>query len=571
MPRLRLLPLLLAASLAACSHAPRAATPLAAPVATEAPLRPLPPRPWADEVLYFVLIDRFVDGDPANNRNVDRAAKGAFHGGDLKGLTEQLDEITSLGVTAIWINPVVKNIDLPVTGAGFPDWAYHGYWADDFTRMDPRFGTESELAAFVRACHARGVRVLLDVVYNHAGYNSAYLRDPKVRGYLRKECGDDDLTSCLSGLPDFETERPEVRDFLIGAQLPWARRFGLDGFRLDTVKHVDHDFWQVHRRRVDAELGKDFFLLGEVWGGDKDVLDPWFADRELDAGFDFGFQGSALGWVMGRGRTVAFARYLETRHKVRSGRLLSHYLSSHDVEGGLSQLSGDRARFRLAAALQLTTAGIPMIYYGEEVGRAIGKWPENRTDMPWGDRGLLPGAGIPRDEAMRGWYQRLIQARRSHPALSHGSHRTLASDGDLLVFLRLDEPSGDAVVVAVNRGSAEASARIERPSAWGQATASDLLETARLELGTDGLRLTLPPQGVAILVVKAPASRQLGRGPGGGPRRLGGVEGVVEHAGGGAHRRGVEPEPADPHLGLVVGALAAQPRQGLDGLLDQPL
>jgi len=492
--------LLLAGPPAACLHAPRAATPVAATTALQAaPLAPLPPRPWADEVLYFVLIDRFVDGDTANDRNVDRAAKGAFHGGDLKGLTAHLDEIVSLGITAIWINPVVKNIDLPVTGAGFPDWAYHGYWADDFTRIDPRFGTEEELADLVRACHARGVRVLLDVVYNHAGYNSAYLRDPKVRGYFRTECGDDDLTSCLSGLPDFETERPVVRDFLIGAQLPWARRFGLDGFRLDTVKHVDHDFWQVHRRRVDAELGKDFFLLGEVWGGDKDVLDPWFADRELDAGFDFGFQGSTLGWVMGRGRSVAYGRYLEQRHKVRAGRLLSHYLSSHDVEGGLSQMGGDHERFRLAAALQLTTAGLPMIYYGEEVGRAIGKWPDNRTDMPWGDKGFLPGAGVARDEGLRDWYRKLISTRRAHPALSQGNHRTLSSEGDLLVFLREDPASADAVVVAVNRGELEATTRIQRPAAWGTAPAVDLLGTARLLAGEDGLQLTLPPRSAAVV------------------------------------------------------------------------
>jgi len=236
-----------------------------------------------------VLVDRFADGDLTNDAKVDVAAKGAFHGGDLKGLTEHLDEIASLGVTAIWVNPLVKNIDIPVTGAGFPDWAYHGYWADDFTRLDPRFGTEADLAAFVRACHARGIRVLLDVVYNHAGYNSAYLRNPATRGFLRRECGDDDLTSCLAGLPDFETERPEVRKFLIDVQLPWAERFGLDGFRLDTVKHVDHDFWQEHRRRVRAEVSKDFFLLGEVFGGDREVLDPYFADDELDAGFDFSF------------------------------------------------------------------------------------------------------------------------------------------------------------------------------------------------------------------------------------------------------------------------------------------
>jgi alpha-amylase len=497
LPRATLLALSIAAGLAACAHPAR---PAQVAAAAPAPLAPLPARPWSDEIVYFVLVDRFVDGDPASNRNVDRAAKGAFHGGDLKGLTAHLDEIASLGVTALWVNPLVKNIDIAVTGAGFPDWAYHGYWADDFTRLDPRFGTEADLRALVRACHARGIRVLLDVVYNHAGYNSAYLRNPVTRGYLRRECGEDDLTSCLSGLPDFETERPEVRDFLLDAQLPWAKRYGLDGFRLDTVKHVDHDFWQVHRRRLRAEVSKDFFLVGEVWGGDREVLDPWFAGDEMDAGFDFGFQGSALGWVAGRGRSVAFARYLESRQKVRKGYLLSHYLSSHDVEGGLSLLSGDRARFRLGAALQLTTSGLPVVYYGEEVARDIGKWPQNRSDMPWGDRGLLPGAGIPRDEGMRDWYRKLIALRRAHPALSHGSHRTLSSEGDLLVFLREDAQAGDAVVVAVNRGAGPASALVTRPEGWVGRAWAELLGAGgeAVAVGSE-LRVTVPALGVAAV------------------------------------------------------------------------
>ncbi|HEX9149981.1 MAG TPA: alpha-amylase family glycosyl hydrolase, partial [Thermoanaerobaculia bacterium] len=141
-------------------------------------------RDWSDDVLYFVLVDRFADGDLSNDRHVDRTAKGAFHGGDLKGLTENLDEIAGLGVTAIWVNPLVKNIDGYVTGAGFPDWAYHGYWADDFTRLDERFGTEEDLKALVAACHRRRIKVLLDVVYNHAGYGSHYLSDPATKAWL---------------------------------------------------------------------------------------------------------------------------------------------------------------------------------------------------------------------------------------------------------------------------------------------------------------------------------------------------------------------------------------------------
>jgi glycosidase len=482
---------LLVALLAACAAAPKV------------PARPS--RPWSDDVLYFVLVDRFADGDPTNDVNVDRTAKGAFHGGDLKGLIANLDEISSLGVTAIWVNPLVKNIDGHVDGAGFPDWAYHGYWADDFTRLDPRFGTEEDLRRLVDACHARGIKVLLDVVYNHAGYDSRYLRDPKTRRWLRSnivgDCGDDDLTSCLAGLPDFKTELPEVAKFLLDAQLGWAKRSGIDGFRLDTVKHVDHPFWQEHRKRTRAELGPDFFLLGEVWGGDTEVLDSWFQPDELDAGFDFSFQGSVLGFVQGRGRTVAFNRYLEKRHKVRRGHLLAHFLSSHDVPGALHQLKGDIELFRLAAALQFTTSGIPVIYYGEEVARPGGEWPENRSDMPWGSRDLLPGAGLPRDDELRRDYQRLIAIRRAHPALSHGDHAGLSTEGDLYVFARRDAQSGDAVVVAVNRGKEAASASFAAPLEWRSGPIVDLVDASSLafEADTRMVTITVAPRRFRIL------------------------------------------------------------------------
>lgn len=509
-PRALLVGALLA--LAACAaRSPVPATAGDAASVRAATPRPLPPRPWEDEVLYFVLVDRFVDGDPTNDANVDRAAKGTFHGGDLKGLTAQLDEIASLGVTAIWVNPLVKNIPGFVTGAGFPDWAYHGYWADDFLRLDARFGSEEDLRALVDACHARGIRVLLDVVYNHAGYGTHYLRDPRTRGWLRSpeagECGEDDLTMCLAGLPDFRTELPPVRDFLLDAQLGWARRSGVDGFRLDTVKHVAHDFWKEHRRRVRTELAPGFFLLGEVWGGDAQVLDPWFQGDELDAGFDFGFHGSAVAWLLGRGRTVAFERYLESRHRVRPGHLLAHFLSSHDVPGALKLLGGDRQLFRLAAVLQLTTAGIPTVFYGEEVARDIGDWPDNRSDMPWGQRAIEPGAGKPRDEALRAFYRRLIAVRRAHPALSRGTHQAVATDGDVLAYLRR-EPGGDAVLVAVNRGSAPATLRLEAPREWGGRPARDVLADEEVPATGGRLELVVAPRGARILALEESARSQ---------------------------------------------------------------
>ena len=508
--------LLLAFTLTGCTAGatttrPATAAPLPPAEAAPAPIT----RDWSDEILYFVLIDRFADGDPTNNQRADRSAKGAFHGGDLEGLRKNLDEIATLGATSIWINPLVKNIDGFVTGAGFPDWGYHGYWADDFTRLDERFGTEEQLKALVAACHARGIRVLLDVVYNHAGYGSHYLSDPRTKDWLRSEearsCGTDDLTSCLSGLPDFKTERPDVDDFLLDAQLGWAKRSGVDGFRLDTVKHVDHPFWKEHRGRSREMLGNGFFLLGEVWGGDSQVLDPWFAGDEMDAGFDFSFQGSALGFVQGRGRAIAFDRYLSGRHRIRPGYRVSHFLSSHDVKGALSQLGGNVNLFRLAAVLQLTTFGIPMIYYGEEVARAGGDWPDNRSDMPWGDRNILPGAGAPRDENLRADYKRLIAIRRAHPALSRGTHSPLSTEGDLYVFLRRDPASGDAVAVAVNRGNAAATARFSAAAEWATGAPEELWSDGAVRVADGFAEVEVPPAGARIVALRRPGDPEAPR------------------------------------------------------------
>jgi glycosidase len=489
---------------------PASAAAKTAPVASPAPAPAKPRAAWEDTVLYFAIVDRFVDGTSSNNVNVDRDAKGTFHGGDLVGLRKKLDEIASLGVTAIWITPVVKNIPGFVTGAGFPDWAYHGYWPDDFERMDPRFGTEDELKGLVDDCHHRGIRVLLDVVYNHAGYNSRYLTEPRTKSWLRSpdqgNCGNDDLTTCVLGLPDWRTELPQVADFVMNPQIERARRVGVDGFRLDTVKHIDHPFWKDHRSRTRA-VDPKFFLLGEVWGGDAEVLDPWFAADELDAGFDFGFQGSTLGFVQGRGRPQAFDRYLKSREKVRPGHLLAHFLSSHDVPGALFQLKGDEELFRLAALIQMTVSGIPVVYYGEEVARAGGDWPDNRSDMPWGDRDILPGKGYPRDEAMRDFYKKIIALRTALPALAHGEQLGLAAEGDVLVYGRRVVARKDTVVVAVNRGAGVAKASFPIPEDWASAAPGAIEDVwAHGAVAVDGGSVTLeiPARSARILALRSP-------------------------------------------------------------------
>jgi alpha-amylase len=261
---------------------------------------------------------------------------------------------------------------------------------------------------------------------------------------------------------------------------------------------VEHDFWRLHRQRTRDRLGDDLFLIGEVWGGDAQVLDPWFEPDEMDAGLDFSFQGSAIGFVMGRGRPVAFDRYLQRREEVREGHLISHYLSSHDTDGAIHTLGGDLELFRLCVALQMTSRGIPCVFYGEEVGRFIGTWPENRTDMPWGDRGVMPGAGVSRDEDLRAWYKRLIAIRRAHPSLWLGERQGLAFGQDHLVFSRHDAASGDRLLVAVNRGAEAAREALPRPEGWAGG-AVDLLSGASVAVVDGALSLDLPARSVLIL------------------------------------------------------------------------
>jgi alpha-amylase len=186
---------------------------------------------------------------------------------------------------------------------------------------------------------------------------------------------------------------------------------------------------------------------------------------------------------------------------VRPGHLLAHFLSSHDVPGALFQLGGDKELFRLAAALQLTTSGMPVVYYGEEVGRPGGDWPDNRSDMPWGDRPILPGAGKPRDEALRRDYQRLIAIRRAHPALADGAHTAISTEGDLLVFARRDEGSGEVVVVAVNRGATPVTATVPVPPEWAGRRIREEWNGEEVRDGANApaIALTVGPRSFGIL------------------------------------------------------------------------
>ena len=408
---------------------------------------------WGDEIIYFVMIDRFADGDGKQAFGIEPDNPLAFHGGDLQGLTQHLDEIDELGATAVWITPVAKQVETPIVSAetGGLFHGHHGYWAEDLSGMDPRFGTEADLRALADDLHARGMKLMLDVVYNHLGTGTALAQDPERRTWIRQgeACGGDAVTACIYGLPDFRTENPQVADYVLEQQISLAERVGADGFRLDTFKHLDTAFWHDHRAAVRARLGESFYLLGELWGADKYEARPHFAEDLVDGFIDFGFRKAVYDYLRGVWTGDKLGRYLAGRHRVEAGHHLAPFLSSHDMPLMLAQLRGDTDRLKIGFALLLTASGPPILTWGEEVGRRGGVWPDNRGDMPWGDRAIEPGAGLARDEGLRRFVQALIAWRKAHPDLSRAEPETLLSTTEALVFSK-----GACTVVGINRGDA---------------------------------------------------------------------------------------------------------------------
>jgi alpha-amylase len=495
---------------------------LCATAAGQAPVAA--PGSFADNpIVYFVVTDRFLDGNPANNGSYGRKREarpqediGTFHGGDLAGLTKKLEEgwFKELGVNAIWITAPYEQIHGWVVGGNreFKHYAYHGYYALDFTTLDANMGTEDELRAFVAAAKKQGIRVLFDVVMNHPGYGdlvslTTYVTQPRtdkkvgmvwngwqdatlrdyhsyidyndpawlqwwgadwIRSGLRghTEGGRDDLTMQLAFLPDFKTEsdkpvglppflknKPDtravelpntpVRGYLVNWLTRWVSDFGVDGFRADTVKHVEYGSWNALKQAGTAALADwkaknpalkiddaPFWMTGEFWGHgiDRSAL----FDNGFDNMINFDFQARA--GATGARLDAVYAEYAKALAAPATHNVLS-YLSSHDTR------LFDRAKLVDGATALLLAPGGVQIFYGDETARPPGPTPSSdpqqatRSDMNW-DRV---------DAAVLAHWRKLGPFRARHVALAKGEHRKLADAP--YVFARLH--ASDRVVVAI--------------------------------------------------------------------------------------------------------------------------
>lgn len=470
----------------------------------------------ADEVIYFLLPDRFANGDPANDRGglagdrlatgFDPADKGFFHGGDLAGVRAHLDYIQSLGATAVWLSPVFKN--KPVQGRrGEESAGYHGYWVTDFTRVDPHFGSEQDLRALIDAAHARGMKVYLDIITNHTADVIAYRECPtsacafrskpytpfvprdgegvKVPAWLNDTAlyhnrgnttwsGESVELGDFDGLDDLATEDPRVVKGFIDVFGAWIDRFGIDGYRVDTARHVNVEFWQAFVPAMRAKAAADgipnFHIFGEVANTQIDVpaLARYTREAAFPAVLDFAFANAVRATVAGNAGTDVLARMFAEDTLYQGGEQaalqLPTFISNHDQGRFAWFVRKDRPgasdaevlkRVTLAYAMLMTLRGVPVIYYGDEQGFAgDGGDKAARQDM---------FAGFDSNQPLYRTLADLARLRTSHPALRRGRQivRDNSAKPGIFAVSRLDPTSQREVLVAFNTGEEPVTATMD--------------------------------------------------------------------------------------------------------------
>jgi glycosidase len=558
---------------------------------------------WRDEVIYQVLIDRFANGDINNDYQVRPGALARFQGGDWRGLADHLDYIKDLGVTTLWISPIVKNVE---TDADVD--SYHGYWAQDLTQLNPHFGDIADLRRLTAKAHDNGLKIVLDIVTNHMGqlfyYDTnlnghpdiyiggsgnlpvvasrsdlsriteydpdwdpagvqaftslgpagrapiIFIQDPSINrippdgilgtarayhGFGRILNYDDpaqrELGDFPGGLKDVATEIPEVRAELIDKYTRWVELVDLDGFRIDTVQHVEHDFWSEFATKVRQRLkgqGKNRFLMfGEAFDGNDQLLGSYTAPGMLDGVFYFSQHYQVFRDVFMSASDPASQRGTDQIDKlwaqrrvnyndtpqpdgigVPPARALVNFMDNHDVSRFLFNAKGNKEALRNALTLLMTEEGIPCLYYGTEQEFSGGNDPSNRE--------VLWNTGFTRSNDTFQHFSKLARLRKQYPALTKGDTNVVWSsphtggeeDAGVIAYERTGGDAGDAYALVIinsnnNKDSSTSNGDTIMKLSVGGVTLIDVLnpEGEHFNVGDSGsIRIPIAKQRARILV-----------------------------------------------------------------------
>ncbi len=467
---------------------------------------------WESANVYFLLVDRFMNGNTTNDRVLKRTKKTGvlrgFTGGDLQGIIQKIKEgyFQKLGINALWFNPVVEQIHGSVDEGTGNTYAFHGYWAKDWTNIDPNFGTYADLKELVDLAHQNGIRILMDVVINHTGpvtkedpaWPADWVRTDPQCDYTNYQ----HTVACtlVKNLPDIKTEsdknvalppfliekwkaeerltselqeldaffdktglKKSPQNYIIKWLTDYVRELGIDGFRVDTVKHVDEDVWAVLAEQAKLAFrewkslypekvldAKDFYMLGEVYNygiHHKRRFD--FGDQKVDYfahGFDnlinfsFKFDAKQLSYEQ------LFDTYSTALKTNLIGKGVMNYISSHD-DG--TPFDKDRSSPYEAATKLLLSPGTAQIYYGDEIARplqvegAIGD-ATLRSEMEW------TSLTDPKTKDLLDHWQKLGQFRKAHPAVGAGAHKMISESPYLFSRKYTNDGNTDTVIIGLN-------------------------------------------------------------------------------------------------------------------------
>lgn len=432
-----------------------------------------------NDVIYFILTDRFCDGDKKNNEGVDKTDPLKYHGGDFKGIIKKIPYLKNLGITALWITPVYLSI-----GRYYESDGYHGYWALDFEKIDPRLyskkqgmaeGSRKYLKQLVDRLHEADIKVILDMVVNHTGYhNRRYMTYPgrKIKNdWFNRGYEGDIVKGPVHGLPDLNHSMVDVVDYFVNNILEWIEDTGIDGIRMDTVKHVERAFWYFFKAYIKGRY-KNITLIGEDLEYDINSISQYQKDHDFDTLFDFPLCHTIKETLIRNKPMTAIAKPRlsedETRGVLDQDRCYTNanrlvtLLDNHDLDKrfmtevldfyGHSDRNLAVRIFKLALSLQFTTRGIPQVYYGTEVGLEGYRDPDNRRDMPWGifDNSLEPAEQHRGEREIFNHMKNLIKIRRENDALANGYLLTLFSDHFIYAFMR--EFQGNTIITVINNG-----------------------------------------------------------------------------------------------------------------------
>lgn len=467
---------------------------------------------WEGANMYFLLTDRFKNGDVSNDVNFERKEKAAvlrgFEGGDLRGIIQKIDDnyFTDLGINAIWMTPIVEQIHGATDEGTGKTYAFHGYWAKDWTNLDPNFGTKAELKELVEKAHEKGIRVVLDAVVNHTGpvteidpvYPNSWVRTSPQCQYNNYQ----NTTACtlVANLPDvltesnspaelpqmlvekwkkegrYEAEMKSLNDFFTRTGYPkapkyyimkwladYVEEFGIDGYRVDTVKHTNEDVWKDFQKICQEAFdiykinhptkvldNNLFFTVGEVYGyGISQKQNYDFGDKKVSYyqnGFksliNFDFKGDA-----NKSYEELFSNYSKLLHSDLNGKTVMNYLTSHDDGWPFDK---ERKRTFEAGTKLLLAPGISQVYYGDESARSLiiaGTQGDAtlRSNMNWNEI-----QNNSESQKLLQHYQKLGKFRAKHPAVGAGVHQMVSADpywftrvyNDDKVLIGLDLNSG---------------------------------------------------------------------------------------------------------------------------------